>query len=660
MRRACRFVPVLPALAAIVLAPPDGGAQAIRFGGNRIVLTASPGRLPADGQTASRIRIEVRGRDDAPVPDGSAISVSTDIGDLTTEVGSKTRWTSVQTEGGYALILLTSEEPGTATVTAQYQTSRNQIMVEFLPPGEAGKRESRVVHVMGGWVGYCTDLDLIEARSAELRYQGLVIEADTLQLNPSTLVVKADGVKLKRRDQELDCEDTYLELSTMRGCCRRIGDMGVEEIRYNAFTLQPTDAEQTIPPDAFHFDDREGRVWTKARSASLFPGEKIVLRNASLYVDQHLIMRYPPYWVVAFEGYRGSSNTQFLQFDSTGGLALDFPIFFSVTDTSTGALKIQRGASSSSVMAREGWSLALEFTDQDVARERETSLVIDGIPRDDIGVLFRDSRKLFGGSDADLSIAWPDHRNLFTDFSVLNYGSAGHLAVRTYADRTELGDFSYGLNGDFLSNPTPWGRDVNFRWGTGFQAGHDPWDMSGFTFEHRVSTYLDLKAWKPAESTSIVPSISDVFTWDTDRRRYNTARFQLSLNQRLARGVAANLRYSLEHRAGESQFDVLDSRDGINQQLNLNVSAFASKRWDAYVNASYGVTDGTVYGFSALNYRPWRQYRLGVIGTYYKFSDTAFSDLEVSFNRALGNREVGVRYSTADGRVSLQFGAAQF
>jgi len=243
---------------------------------------------------------------------------------------------------------------------------------------------------------------------------------------------------------------------------------------------------------------------------------------------------------------------------------------------------------------------------------------------------------------------------------VFKYGSAGHLSVRTHADRTELTDWSYGLNADFLSSAKPVGGAARFRWGTGIEAGHDAWSTESFVFEHRLSTYLDLNGWRPTGSLSIVPSINDVFSWDTAARRNNVARFQLALNQRLARGVNANLRYSLEHRAGETQYAYLRDNSGINQQVNLNLSAFGEQAWDAYVNANYGLTDQTLYGFGALNYRPWRWYRVGLVGTYYKFSDFSFNDVEVSFNRALGNREIGLRYSTTDDRISLQFGAGQF
>lgn len=661
MVRTRRAPLIAAALSTIAVGLPPLHAQTVRFGQSRIVVDTNPSRVVADGQTFSRIRVEVRGRDDRPVPDGTPIQIATDLGDLTNDLATRKPAMTVMTEGGYAQVLLTSEEPGTATVRAQYGDSYNQALVEFVPLGEVGERDSTVVHVTGQYVGYCSDLNLIEARTAELRYRGLVLEADQLQVNPQTLIAKAYVAKLRRRQAEVECEDVYLDLTSMKGVYRRFGDLGPERVNFNAFTLKALDEEPELPEDAFRFDDREGRIWMAARSAAIFPGQKIVLRNASLYVDRHKIMTYPPYWVIAFEGYQGSSNTQFLEFSSYGGLAVDFPIFFSVTDTSTGAIKIQKGAANGSVMARSAWTLAFEQTYEQPGQEARGVFLIDGLPSSTWGVHFRDSRKIMGGADSDLSIAWPDHKSLFTDYSVYQYGRAGHLGVRTHADRAgETGEWSYGLNADFLSTSIPWGGDTQFRWGTGLQAGRDPWVDEGFVFEHRVSTYLDFDGWRPSMSTSLVPSLSNVFAWDTENRHSNVARAQVTLNQRVSRGVNLNLRYSLEHRSGESRYSAFTAQNGINQQLNLNLSAYASRRWDAFLNSSYGITDDSLYAFGAFSYRPWTKWRLGVVGSYYKFSDVAFDDVEVSFNRQIGNREVGLRWSKADNRVSLQVGQAGF
>ncbi len=637
-------------------------AQGVRMGQNRIVVTANPSRLPADGQTVSRIRVEVRDLSNNPVPDGTEVVLSTDIGDLTSDTGAKQNTMSVPTSGGFALANLTSQEPGSATVRAQYLDSRYQVLVEVVPLGEAGRALSTVVHVRGGWVGYASDLGLIEARGpAELRYRGLEITADSLQLEPMTLVVRAYGVKLKRNETTLEGEDVYLPLSSMKGVLRRFGDQGVEEVRFSAFTLKPSTAQDAIPDNAFRADPREARIWMVARSVALFPNEKIVLRNASLNVDGHKLLSYPPYWVVAFEGYQGASNSNFVSFGTTGGLAVDFPIFFSVTDTQTGAIKIQRGAVTGSVMARQGWSFALEQTYHFPAQEAEGSLTIAGLPRNDWGVVYQDQRKLFGGADSSLSIAWPDHHSLFSDLSIFKYGRGGNLGVQTHFDsQPEGGGLSYGLNADFLSSGTPLGSGLSFRWGTGVEASRDSLIDDAFVFEHRVSTFLDFQGWRPSPATSIVPSVGNLFAWDTGGRLSNVSRAQLSLSQRLAQGVNLSTRYGVEYRAGSSRYDTLDTHQGFDQQVSLNLSAFASRKWDASLNASYGITDSNLYAFGALNYRPWRRWRIGLISNYYRFDGTSFDDLEVSLNRTIWGREVGVYWSKADGRFSFQVGNFSF
>jgi len=650
------------ALMCAVVVAGEAHAQGVRFGQNRIVVTANPSRLPADGQTPTRIRIEVRDQSNNPVPDGTEVVVSTNTGDLISDTGAKQTTMTVRTDGGYALVSLTSREPGTATVRVQYRDSRNQVLVEFIPLGERGRARSMVVHVEGGWVGYSSDLLLMEARGpAELRYRGLQIRADCLQVEPQALRVRAYGVKLKRNNVELEGEEVYLSLTSMKGVLRRFGAEGVEETQFNAFTLKPTQTEEPLPENAFRQDTREGRVWLVAKSIALFPGEKIVLRSATLHVDGHKILRYPPFWVIAFEGYQGSSNSNFVSFDSSGGLAIDFPFFFSVTDTSTGAVKIQRGATSGSVMARQGWSLALEQTYEQPGQDARGVLTIAGLPRSNWGIEFHDIRKILGGADSSLSIASPDHKNLFTDFSVFKYGKAGNLGVQAHFDRdSHTGNLSYGVGGDFYSTGSPIGRDVSFRWGSGIDAARAPTIDRNFVFEHKSAAFLDFRSWQASRSTSVLPALSDVVTWDTEGHVSNVAQAQVTLNQRIGQGVNVSLRYGLQQFSGRTRYVTLDTQEGPSHQVSLNVSAFASRHWDAMVNTNWDMTEGTLYAFGSLNYRPWRRWRFGLVSSYYRYPGMSFEDMEISVNRTIWGREVGVRYSTADGHFSLQMGAFSF
>ena len=654
------LLPTALVLAVIVAGKARG--QGVRFGQNRIVVTANPARLPADGQTPTRIRIEVRDQSNNPVPDGTEVIVSTDTGDLISDTGAKQTTMTVRTDGGYALVSLTSQEPGTATVRVQYRDSRNQVLVEFVPLGEKGRPQSMVVHFEGGWVGYSSDLVLMEARGpAELRYRGLQIRADLLQVEPQALRVRAYGVKLKRGTAELEGEEVYLSLTSMKGVLRRFGPEGVEEVHFNAFTLKPSQVEEPLPENAFRQDTREGRVWLVAKAIALFPGEKIVLRGASLHVDGHKILRYPPFWVIAFEGFQGSSNSNFVSFDSSGGLAIDFPFFFSVTDTSTSAVKIQRGATSGSVMARQGWSLALEQTYEQPGQDARGVFTIAGLPRSNWGVLFQDNRKVLGGADSSVSIASPDHKNVFTDLSVFKYGKAGNVGAQAHFDRdNRTGKLSYGLGGDFYSTSSPLGGGVSYRWGSGFDAARDPTVDRSFVLEHKSAAFLDFKGWRPSPSTSVLPALSDVLTWDTEGHVSNAARAQVTLNQGLGQGLSVNLRYSVQHLAGQSRYATLDTQEGFSHQVSLNVSAFASRHWDAMLNTNWDMTEGTLYAFGSANYRPWRRWRFGLVTSYYRYPGMSFDDFEISANRTIWGREVGVGYSTSDGHFSLQMGGFNF
>ena len=48
-------------------------AQGVRFGQNRISISATPRRVPADGESVSRIRVDVRALDEQPVADGTEV-----------------------------------------------------------------------------------------------------------------------------------------------------------------------------------------------------------------------------------------------------------------------------------------------------------------------------------------------------------------------------------------------------------------------------------------------------------------------------------------------------------------------------------------------------------------------------------------------------------
>lgn len=89
----------------------------------RVELEAAPTHIAVDGQTAT-ITATVYDQYDAPIPDGTVVSFTTDLGTIPA---------SATTTGGVATALLTSgSDPGVATVTAQAGQVSEQIQVEFV------------------------------------------------------------------------------------------------------------------------------------------------------------------------------------------------------------------------------------------------------------------------------------------------------------------------------------------------------------------------------------------------------------------------------------------------------------------------------------------------------------------------------------------------
>ncbi len=652
---ACRAL--LLCSVATILVSHAAHAQGVPFGQNfRIELTAAPQRLPADGQSVARIQATVRTRDNQPAPDGTEVIFHTSVGHVsTTGVTGRTDSVSAQTQGGYAIVELTSEEPGTATVRASAGNAWTEVLVDF--GGEA--EESPVVHVEGGWVGYAQEFGFIEARTqkatrAKLTYKGLDVEADIIQLDISDLAVRADNVLFTQGDKELRGEDAYLELASLKGVVRRFGDEGIERVFFNGFTLAAQDQEWDIPPDAFRLSGAEPSIWQVCKRASLYPREKLVLRSAALYVDNQRILRYPPFWVVGFAGYRGTSNTSFLSLNTNGGLAVDFPFFLGVTDSASDAVRLQHGAPNAAVGARRGLSVAFEHSYERRSSDLEGSLVLHGIPRRDWGVSYVHSQRALGNGQASLSIQWPDHQNLFMDLNSYSLTRAGTLSTRASLDHTPSGGgWGYTLGTDFLGRSIPLGRaGTSVRFGTGLSYGASPFATGGAALTHRVSGFLSTPSWR-AGTLSVTPSLSELFAWNTDGETQNSLRGELSLRQPLGSGSSVALRYTAEYASGSSPYLY---QKGFNQQLSLNYSSFGSERWSTFLNATHDLTDRDLYAFASLSYRPWPKYRIGVLGSYYDFGAFSFDDLEVSLNRSIGDREIGIAWSKSDNRISLVFG----
>lgn len=623
-----------------------------------IGLSATPRQVAADGASAARLRIDLKDQRGRSVPDGTQFVVRTDLGLVSGEGGGRQSAITARTSGGFAIVFVTSTAPGTATVTVQAADTRAVIYLDFLPEGEAAQPEARVADVSAGWVGYSIDLQLIEARDrAQVKFGKLIIECGgVLQINTEDLTLKAQDVIIHRGDVTLAGEDLYFDLGAKRGVLRRFGEERLERVFFDAITLKPTQTEWEIPYDAFRVNKQETDNWLVAKSISLFLHEKIVLRNCAFWVQDQKVFSFPPYWIIGLPGYTGATNTQAFGLTSDGGLAIDFPFFYRVTDKATGAIRIQRGAPSGSVISRDGWSFA-------VAEEYrngtgvEGSAEISGLPRSDWGFEWRDSRPMFNNGFGYFNFALPDHRSIFTDTNIYSYRAGGRVGLRAYYDKPIEYRPSWGAVSDYLSDSRQIGdHSLNYRLGTSLGLRQYQTEASP-VFINQVYSELSLGERRWGKKTTLSPLFTNIYNWDSSGYKNNDLRGELRLDHKVTPSCAVTLDYSAQWRRTTDENDL---RSGVTHTIGFDLRANRGSKWLTYLSSSFDLTNQNTYGYLNFDYYLNSLWRCGLRGTYYDFDSSDYQDLEFSLGRLFGSREVSLTYSAQSGRVSLNLGGFGF
>lgn len=627
-------------------------AQVPRLNGVRVDLWPSPRVVPADGKTQATIRADLRDRNGMPVEDGTTVVFRVEGGDLSLDGNERRQVISTQTTNGAATVFLTGTETGTATVYAELTSGegQNEVSVALVEEGSSLLGGSGVAHVRGKWVGYALDLGIIEARDeAEVEFAGVkVVSPDVLQIDARSLTVKAMNAEVHAPDGVIEATDLSYNLLSGQGTLRRMGEAGYEELCFDCYTLEEREPDYDLQAETFRLDTGDAAVWAVADGVSVHPQEKVVLRHATLYAGGKKVTSLPKYWIIAMPGYSGTTHSRVLGVNSSGELAVDFPYFYNVTETRTSAIKLQHGASSGRVIARDDWSLALEESYDTGNAEGSVSLV--GLPRDDWGLQWRDQRSFGGRRDGYFTVYSPDHESWYADANVYEITGDRRLNLTASLRRPGGGDFSYSLGADWLTMNEPLGLwDASYRLGASVGLRHIDGFDSGIVAENQLYGAIDLPRYHLGERISLTPSFSNIFTWDTGGYDFNTLRGELRLRQIVSSDTSVNVSYRGDLTSG-------DNARGYRHSVGLDLRAYHGRRVSSYATTTYDLSDSEFYGFGLIDYQIDDRWRLGLAGTYYDLSETVYDDLQVTVARRLGPTEIGLRWSEESGRLSLELG----
>ncbi len=646
----------LAAVALLMAACAPLRAQDTWLGSYRIDLRANPTRLAADGLTPCRIQADVRRFDGTPAADGTQIVFGTDLGNVSLGQGGKSATLDTTIRGGSAVIFLTSDAAGTAAVTARVQDSRTTVRVSFLVPGSKGlggqERPPRSMSISGKWVGYCVEAGAVEARGrSRITYGHLTIDAgDLAVLNIQTLQLHALGVVLQRDKAKVEAESICADLLKGEILVQRIAEGSVIRQRLSIQTLAPIDSDDPIPSGSFSADEVEGDTWFVGTTVRVFPNEKVVLRNASVYSGSEKVLSLPPYWILAMPGFTGASNSSMIGVNSEGGVAFDMPFFYQVTDTWTNSVRLQKGTTMAGVSAREGWSLALhnEYNGENGSLGYVT---LAGIPRNDWGLAWHDNRTGLQSSQLFTDLSSPDHNSLFLNTMLYRTLPSHQFSFSTNFNRPTDVNPTYGATAQWLTYPRPLAgnKRLQYTLGTSLSLDHGSSDTSGgaaLLLGNDVYSSLDLSPRSLGGKWSFDPRVENVFSWFSDRSNRNSLRTELALNGALGRTNPVRLTYSA----------TLDSGDvatpGWQQELDLWMTAYHG-RWSGYLNATHSLTTADQMATLSSDYRLTPTWRLGALYTAYNFGLGSFSDVDITLGRQFFGQELGLMWSRQTGRLSL-------
>jgi len=463
--------------------------------------------------------------------------------------------------------------------------------------------------------------------------------------------LQATNVVVRRGDYEIDAACLVSDLTSGELLVQRLTDGTVLRQRLHSADLRPVQTDEPIPPGTFTYTSAsaEGNTWFVADSVRVFPNEKVVLQGGCLYSGLQKVLSLPPYWIIAMPGYTGASNSAMMTVNSSGGVAMDLPFFFQVTDTWTGAVKLQRGTSMAGVSAREGWTVAVQ-EDYAGASGARGAVYAAGLPRRDWGVGWRDNRPLFGSFDAYTDLSLPDHRSVF--FNTMAYTSTRdyRFSFRASYDKPAGYSEAYGATTEWLTHPKPFAASsrTDYSIGTALSIARreDGAGSKEWLFTHEVYGALDFKPYSLGGPWSLAPRIENVFAWYSSGDSTNSARGELGLAGRLGRTADLRVIYSAEHASGNSY------QSGWRQALDLYFTA-DSGRWHSYLAASRDLTNDGELATFAMDYMLSDKWRLGSVLTYYRFREESFDDIEVTLGRMMFGQELGLRWSRETGKLSI-------
>ena len=657
-----------------------------------VSVDSSPLTIPADGLSHSQILVTVLDQTGVPIADGTEVRLTTSAGDITPVVF---------TSDGRAIGILTSASvPQIATINAIANGISNSVQVEFSASYTAETAAvTRTIRMSGGSLAYSVDLDtVLGSNGVTIEYKGLTIQAAGAQVCTAAGQIRAQGeVSVRKGDQTLTA-DAF-------SCDTRKDQIGLLDskdqprvLTFNAGNLKPADQEKKqFDAQAFvPLLTTDGKTWIVSQKLVLIPGDKILFYKASIYVGDSKVITMPYY---SYSYQKRESILQQVRYDSSGGMLVDFPLYYRMTDSGTGALKLRYAADGGEFggysRPRKGLSMGLE-QDYSIGDGNQGRMFIDSIgsPSQSIELAQHlEFGSLLSGGRADISTRYqPDSsyaKNIYnTSLNVMGSLRNYNYSVSGYFGGSSIQQFDY-LNPQTIkyadqststlktvfSPKAPIASNlfgnISPSWAVGYGILND---SSGIFTSPSLYQTLGLSCYRSKSGSGGISTSFNGTTGLTLAANGDTG-VSLRLSPSISRswmGGSASISYTLNLQDGTT--DSVSS--SAKHQLGCSLFLYGGGRWSSCVSANYGLDFRQSSLYSTLNYRLMKNWQLrssyNLYGYVYDLNGKLYSSqtsyLKVGIYRPLGPYEVGLAWSPngqnygidRDRRIWLELGARGF
>lgn len=613
-------------------------------------LTAHPQAIVADSHSSATISAEVRDSNGKAVPDGTVVEFTTSLGIIERRA---------RTTAGVARVRLESgTTTGTAVVSAVAAdgSAVAEMRVDFLEPGSQMFDESFISISSDKHLGYDPGLQVVDsAGGVRIYHRGLTIDAEAAQVDVRKNLLRAtarmggEHITIKRGEKEILASALYYDFNSMRGVILAPAEEGAVRMAFRGRDLFAESDPDLEKPVQFGFEPiAESKVFIRAKSILIRPGEVVKIKRANYYLDGDKILSVP-LQVVPLRGGASTGTPQLFTY-GTEGLRLDLPIYYSLTPSGTGAVRLKHSEPTGwgTYSDRAGWQVDVDH-EYTLAGSTQGRFTLNRVTARDWGIRWNQRMELAGDSQLYSYLDFPSHRDL--------YGTIDYSRP--------LGEYTWSVNlrGNKLKD-----RDGGYFAGTYLQSRSKPLIGSAvsyafstrFSYDNRLTdgslgTGVGLQLYgKPLQfgpSTSVNTSLMLARDWGGSNAG-TTAYANAGLYRMLGNIGQFGLNYS---------YSWTDSAYGYSaQRVSTNLLLRPSPRWGLSLYSIYGLNDGTVSAFGDINYEILPTWRLGLLGTYQKFQYANYTDAEVSLAKLIGRQQVMLTWSKSRQKFRLEFSPMAF